>query len=68
MTTYPTTTEAPVTRAEYDRLRAIIAALTTDAAVYEYAYGRRICRYCSNTAAEGHGDGCPVGAAKGETK
>jgi len=63
LSSYPTTTERLITRAEIERLRAIIAALAADGAVYHYADALRVCRYCGNTAEEGHASGCPVGAA-----
>jgi len=63
-TIYPSITERPVTREQYDRLWAIVAAFTTDDAVYYYIDALRVCRFCGSTEEEGHRDGCPVGAAK----
>jgi len=58
-------TDYPPTQEKYERMLAIIEALTTAAAVFYYVDALRVCRYCGNTEPEGHHDGCPVGAAKG---
>jgi len=63
MTAYPNTLSVAITRADYDALRAIIAALVANPYTM-YVDGALTCWRCGNTEAEGHTARCAVGAGE----
>ena len=54
------TASITVTRADYERLRAIIAALVANP-YWMHVDGACVCWRCGNTQAEGHRKDCAVG-------
>jgi len=63
MTAYPNTLSVAITRAHYDALLAIIAALVANPHAM-YVDGALTCWRCGNTEAEGHTARCAVGAGE----